>query len=100
MLAADQLIELRKLNETMANGEGGMFSTPQYDWNNSDFQEACEEIRIDFYARHPEIIRGPGNFIKNFPEKGKGVVILDRLSELNRIHPDEYLHLFKEIYNF
>lgn len=74
--------------------------TVQYDWQNKDFQDACEAIRVDFYARHPEITRAPGNFAKLFPEKGKAVEILDRMGELNRIHPDELLILLREIYNF
>lgn len=99
-LAADQLIELRKLNESMANGEGGNFSTPEYDWQNPEFQGTMENIKKDFYARHPEIVRGSGDFNRKFPEKEKGIETLNRLSELNRIHPDEYLQIFKEILNF
>lgn len=74
--------------------------TPQYDWQNKEFQDACEAIRVDFYKRHPEITRAPGNFAKLFPEKDKAIGVLDRLGELNRIHPKEYVVLFNAIYDF
>lgn len=94
--------ELRALRAEMAqsNRADSHFTTAQYDWQNPEFQGACDAIRDDFYARHPERVRGDGSFAREFPEKVKGVETLDRMSELNRIHPDEYLLLYKEIYNF
>lgn len=90
---AEQLVQLAEMNEKM--GDGG-----QYDWQSKIFQDAMEQIKVDFYARHPEIERKPGNLAKRFPEKEEAVKILNKLSEYNRINPDEYILLFKQIFDF
>ena len=51
ILAARQLDELRAMREEMAQ-RGGGYNTPQYDWQDPEFQGATVVIRDDFYARH------------------------------------------------
>jgi len=82
------------------NRTDSQFTTVPYDWDNEEFQAACEAIKVDFFARHPEFVRGSGEFSRVYPDKIKGIETLNRMSELNRIHPDEFLLLIKEIYNF
>ena len=102
ILAAKQLEELQGLRAQMAQGNrtDSQFTTVPYDWDNEEFQAACEAIKVDFFARHPEFVRGSGEFSRVYPDKIKGIETLNRMSELNRIHPDEFLLLIKEIYNF
>lgn len=95
--------EVKNIRHSMASEQplpAHTMTTVQYDWQNPEFQGACEAIDVDFFNRHPEIVRGSGEFARRYPEKEKGIGTLDRLSELNRIHPDEYVLLYKEILNF
>lgn len=95
--------EMQTLRHAMSGGQAAPthgFATVQYDWDNPEFQGACDAIQNDFFKRHPEFVRGSGEFSKAYPEKVKGIEVLNRMSELNRIHPDEYLLLFKQIYAF
>jgi hypothetical protein len=82
------------------NRTDSQFTTVPYDWDNEEFQGACDVILNDFYARHTEVNREAKEFGSLYPEKVKGIEVLNRMSELNRIHPDEFLLLYKQIFDF
>lgn len=85
--------ELSRIRNQMKKGDS-------YDWQDKYFQAKAKEILDDFYARHPEIVRGNGNFAKLFPEKEKAVWVLNNLSKHNRINPEEFLILYNQIFAF
>ncbi len=113
-LVAETVRELKELNATMKdkpaqsqnNAQNSVkpkrpsMQTAQYDWNDPSFKDACAWIRDDFYRRHPDITRGGKDFTARYPGKVEGVATLDRLAELNRINPQEFLILYREIFNF
>lgn len=71
-----------------------------YDWSDSEFTKSRDKIVDDFYKGHPDMTLGDGQFNTRYPEKKKGIDVINRMSEMNRILPDEYLLLLKEILNF
>ena len=73
---------------------------PEYEWNNPKFNAELEAITADWFVRHPETKRGTGEFDRKHPEKAKAFDILSELSGKGRITPDEYLTLYREIFNF
>lgn len=73
---------------------------PRYDWADKRFNETTKAITADWFARHPEIKRGTGEFQAKYPEKFKGIVLLDKMTGMGRITPEEYIILFREIHNF
>ena len=72
---------------------------PQQDWG-EEFQAKAEAITVDWFERHPECVRGSGQFAEMFPDEDKAEITLSRMSEKGRITPDEYLVLYREIMNF
>lgn len=72
------------------------FTTVAYDWENAHFFEELEKVKNEFFKHHPEL-ENDKKFDELSPAKIKGMEILEKLCILNRIHPDEYLILFKEI---
>ena len=70
---------------------------PEYDWQDKAFLDELEQIAIEWFQRHPEVIRGSGDFAKMHPEKDVALDTLGRMVELGRITPKEYLIIHREI---
>lgn len=73
---------------------------PEYDWQSEAFKNELEAITLDWFERHPETKRGTGEFDKKYPEKAKGLDLLWEMAQKGRIKPDEYIALYRGIYNF
>ena len=73
---------------------------PEYDWDDPKFNAEVEAITADWFVRHPETIRGSGEFQKKYPEKKVAMDMLDKLTAKGRMTPEEYLILYREIFNF
>jgi hypothetical protein len=73
---------------------------PKYDWQDKGFNDTLEAIVADWFERHPETIRGSGEFAKKYPNKVAAEEMLSKMSGMGRITPDEYVTLYREINNF
>jgi len=71
-----------------------------YNWNSPEFQVAMKETVTDFFNRHPEVIRGSGQFAEMFPNVIEAVRVLDKMGEKQRITPEEYLAIHKALHDF
>ena len=95
MIAAEQLDELRQLNEN------GGSQRREFDWDNQALKDGIAAIIESFKKAHPEVPWGTekGLFKKHFPEKDKGVDTLSAMANEGRINELEFLALYKEIFN-
>jgi hypothetical protein len=91
-----QSIREQLISEMRAEG----FLLPEYDWNNQEFMDTLKDITLDWFARHPETIRGTGEFQAKYPGKVAALDLLWKMAQMGRITPDEYIALYKEINNF
>ncbi len=73
---------------------------PVYDWEGESFSKAQDNIAKVWFEKNPKTTRGTGEFKKQYPEKYAAIVILNKMTKLRRITPEEYLALYKEIFNF
>ena len=90
MIAADQLIELRKLNE------GGV-QRRMFDWDNKIFQDEMRKTIDTFKASYPEYEWNEETIEKYLPEKEDGLKTIDKMANEGRINELEYLVLYKQI---
>lgn len=87
----DQLIEELR--------EEGML-LPTYDWHNAEFKKEVRKITDAFYARHPDMKKGDGQFSIRYPEKKAALDMLRKMAGRGRIRPDEYLAIYASILDF
>jgi|GEM_PF-6343851 len=73
---------------------------PKYDWQDKEFNDTLEAITADWFTRHPETKRGTGEFDKKYPEKATALGLMERMGAMGRITPEEYIVIYKEIFNF
>lgn len=79
--------------------EKGMI-LPEYDWKDKEFNDTLEAITADWFVRHPETKRSGGEFDKKYPEKAAALDLMERMSAMGRITPEEYIIIYREIFNF
>jgi len=73
---------------------------PEYDWRNKEIDDTIEAITVDWFQRHPEVKRGTGEFAQKYPKVADAYNIMQRMSQMGRIKPDEYIILLKALFNF
>lgn len=72
----------------------------EYNWDDPEFKAAEEAMIADWFERHPECIRGTGQFAREYPEVYKALDALVDLCNSGRIHADEYLIIHKALHAF
>ena len=76
-------------------------STPKnHNWLGQDHQDRLLKILEDFRSHHENMDPESEQFTHAYPEKAEALRILNQLQRQRYVTPDEYIIVFREIYNF
>lgn len=93
MIAAEQLNELRELNEARASSPKRV----HFDWDNPELISGYNKAVDEFKKKHSHLDTSPGMLGRYFPDKDRAVESIYNMACEGRLSEVEYLALFRQI---